>query len=177
MLSYYFEIVHDHLLENAPDLLFIVRSGVVVITLASYTVSPGFESLPGDRVSWLSLFVDFLPPPHRTQVLVYEGMSKSFRTGRLERELQMVQFSATRCSCMAILWASLVSFAALTLCVASQRGFVSVYFVIDSVRKLLDTPSYYLNADHEFFLPSDSVLPVQVPFDVITSAVDMIHCS
>jgi len=32
----------------------------------------------------------------------------------------------------------------MTLCVASQRAFVvvSVYFVIDSVRKLLDTPSY-----------------------------------
>jgi hypothetical protein len=36
-----------------------------------------------------------------------------------------------------------VSFFAITLCVASQRMFVvSVYFVIDSVRKLLDTPSY-----------------------------------
>jgi hypothetical protein len=37
-----------------------------------------------------------------------------------------------------------VSFAAITLCVASQRVFivVNVYFVIDSVRKLLDTPSY-----------------------------------
>jgi hypothetical protein len=34
-----------------------------------------------------------------------------------------------------------VSFAAITLCVASQRVFV-VYFVIDSVRKLLDIPSY-----------------------------------
>jgi hypothetical protein len=35
-----------------------------------------------------------------------------------------------------------VSFAAITLCVASQRVFivVVVYFVIDSVRKLLDTP-------------------------------------
>jgi hypothetical protein len=32
-----------------------------------------------------------------------------------------------------------VSFAAITLCVASQRVFiVVVYFVIDSVRKLLD---------------------------------------
>jgi hypothetical protein len=31
------------------------------------------------------------------------GVSKSFRTGRLEREQQMVQFSATRCSCIAIL--------------------------------------------------------------------------
>jgi uncharacterized membrane protein len=38
-----------------------------------------------------------------------------------------------------------VSFAAITLCVASQRVFiiiVLVYFVIDSVRKVLDTPSY-----------------------------------
>jgi hypothetical protein len=40
-----------------------------------------------------------------------------------------------------------VSFAAITLCVASQRVFivVSVYFVIDSVRKLLDTSSYDIN--------------------------------
>jgi hypothetical protein len=38
-----------------------------------------------------------------------------------------------------------VSFAAITLCVASQRVFVVVvvvYFVIDSVRKLLDTSLY-----------------------------------
>jgi hypothetical protein len=35
-----------------------------------------------------------------------------------------------------------VSFAAITLCVAFQRVFIvlSVYFVIDSARKLLDTP-------------------------------------
>jgi len=38
-----------------------------------------------------------------------------------------------------------MSFASITLCVASQRVIlkVSVYFVIDSVRKLLDTPLYY----------------------------------
>jgi len=43
-----------------------------------------------------------------------------------------------------------VSFAAITLCVASQRVFivVSVYFVIDSVRKLLDTPSYICSDDY-----------------------------
>jgi len=42
-----------------------------------------------------------------------------------------------------------VSFISITLCVAFQRVFVVVvvvrvvvYFVIDSVRKLLDTPSY-----------------------------------
>jgi hypothetical protein len=73
----------------------------------------------------------------------YEGVSKSFRTGRLEREMQMVELSFTRCSCIAILWDSLVSFAAITLCVVSQQVFVVVvYFVIDSVRKLLDTFSY-----------------------------------
>jgi hypothetical protein len=73
---------------------------------------------------------------------MYDGVSKSFRIGHLERELQMVQFSATMCSCIAILWVSLVSFADITLCVASQRVFVVVYFVIVSVRKLLDTPLY-----------------------------------
>jgi hypothetical protein len=37
-----------------------------------------------------------------------------------------------------------VSLAAITLCVTSQRVIpnVSIYFVIDSVRKLLDTLSY-----------------------------------
>jgi hypothetical protein len=45
-----------------------------------------------------------------------------------------------------------VSFTAITLCVASQRGFVVVvvvvvvYFVIDSVRKLLVTQSYMLDS-------------------------------
>jgi len=86
--------------------------------------------------------------------LQYESVSKSFRTGCLERELQMVQLPATRCNCIAILWVSLVSFVTITLSVASQRViifvvasqrgfiFVVVYCVIDSVRKHLDTPSY-----------------------------------
>jgi hypothetical protein len=72
---------------------------------------------------------------------VYEGVSKSLRTDRLERELQVVQLSATRCSWIVISWVSLVSFAAITVCVASQRVFIIVYIVIDSVRKLLDTLS------------------------------------
>jgi hypothetical protein len=42
----------------------------------------------------------------------------------------MVQLSATRCSCIAVLWVSLVSFAAITFCVGSQRVFVVVYFVM-----------------------------------------------
>jgi hypothetical protein len=85
---------------------------------------------------------------HFTGIVVwepqYDGASKSFRTGCLERKLQIVQISATRCRWINILWVSLVSFSAITIFVASQRVFivVSACFVIDSVRKLLDTPSY-----------------------------------
>jgi hypothetical protein len=75
---------------------------------------------------------------------IYDDVSISFRTDRLETGLQMIQLSATRRSCIAILWVSLVSFAAITLCVAFQRVFiVAVYFVIDSIRKLLDRTSYF----------------------------------
>jgi hypothetical protein len=77
-----------------------------------------------------------------TEFGIYGGLSKSFRTGHPERELQMIEISATRCSCVAILWVSLVSFAAITRCVAYERVFiVSVYFFIDPVRKLWDTTS------------------------------------
>jgi hypothetical protein len=48
-----------------------------------------------------------------------------------------------------------VGFAAITFCVASQRVFivVSVYFVIDSVRKILDTPSYIAIGQIRIYLP------------------------
>jgi hypothetical protein len=64
-------------------------------------------------------------------VTLYEGVSKSFRTGHLERELQMVQLSAARCSCIAILWVSLVSLAAIILCVASQV-FITIIISLSS---------------------------------------------
>jgi hypothetical protein len=56
----------------------------------------------------------------------------------------MIQLSATRCSCIAILQVSLVSFASITLFVSSQRALIFVHFVIDSARKLLDIPSYII---------------------------------
>jgi hypothetical protein len=56
----------------------------------------------------------------------YKGVSKSLWTGHLGQELQMVQLSATRCSSIAIMWISLVSFSAITLCVASQQVFIVV---------------------------------------------------
>jgi len=74
----------------------------------------------------------------------YEGVSRSFRTGHLERELEIIQLSATRRSFTVILWVSLVSFDATTLFFSSEQAFIvlSIYFFIDSVRKLLDSPSY-----------------------------------
>jgi hypothetical protein len=56
----------------------------------------------------------------------------------------MIQLSATGCSRIAILRVSLMNFATKTLCVASKQVFiivVVVHFVIDSVRKLVGTPS------------------------------------
>jgi hypothetical protein len=76
-----------------------------------------------------------------SSTLQYEGVSKSFRTGRLERELQMVQLSATKCSYIAILWVSLVSFAAMTLFVASQWVFIVVFI---SLRLSPETFGYTL---------------------------------
>jgi hypothetical protein len=37
-----------------------------------------------------------------------------------------------------------VSSVVITLCVASQRVFIVVYFLIESVRKKLDTASYFI---------------------------------
>jgi hypothetical protein len=57
----------------------------------------------------------------RLTTIGYGGVSKSFRTGCMEGELQMVQLSATRCSCIAILWISLVRYAAINpLCCFSK---------------------------------------------------------
>jgi hypothetical protein len=58
-----------------------------------------------------------------------------------------------------------VSFVGITLCVASQRVFVVVYFVIDSVRKLLDTPSYMLTLSFHLTLslPSDRFVKISPP--------------
>jgi hypothetical protein len=42
-----------------------------------------------------------------------------------------------------------VIFSAIALCVASQRVFIVVYFVIDSVRNLLDTPSFIVRLSEE----------------------------
>jgi len=55
--------------------------------------------------------------------IIARGRIQNFLTGRLERELQMVQLFAIKCSCIAILWVSLLNFATITLCVASQRVF------------------------------------------------------
>jgi hypothetical protein len=71
-----------------------------------------------------------LPPTPRSSQWSLPFGPPNQNPGRLERELQMVQLSATMCSCIAILWFSLVRFAAITLYIASQRVFIIVYFVM-----------------------------------------------
>jgi hypothetical protein len=87
--------------------------------------------------------------------VTHEGVSTSFRTGRLERELQMLQLSATRCSCVTILWVSLVSFATLTFVLLLNMCLLLLlcYFVSDSVRILLDTPSYTVKLGNAVLYP------------------------
>jgi hypothetical protein len=74
----------------------------------------------------------------------------------------MGQFSATRCSCIAILWVNLVRFAAITLRVASQRVFIVVVrLVTDSFRRLLDIPSYVNGAPlRMLYLSSCTDVPI-----------------
>jgi hypothetical protein len=61
----------------------------------------------------------------------------------------MIRLSATRCSCITILWVSIVSFAAITLCVPSQQVFiVVVYFVIVLVQKLFGNTIVYMNVSN-----------------------------
>jgi len=50
----------------------------------------------------LGLPSELNPRNHLTKI-TYAGLFKSFRTGRLEREPQMLQLFATRCSFIAIL--------------------------------------------------------------------------
>jgi hypothetical protein len=45
-------------------------------------------------IQWMGWNISLLEP-----YFLYEGVSKIFRTGSLGRELQMVQLSATSCSC------------------------------------------------------------------------------
>jgi hypothetical protein len=75
-----------------------------------------------------------------------------------------------------------VSFAAITLCVVSQRVFVVVvYFVIDSVRKLLDTPIGVLGFDSRqglgiflFTIASRTALgPTQAPIQWVPGALSL----
>jgi len=90
------------------------------------------------------------------RMVPYEGVSKRFRTGRLEREPQMVKLSATRCSYIAALWASLVSFPAINLCVTSQRVFIIavIYFVVTQSGKFWIHCRIWLQS----FLPNSFVI-------------------
>jgi hypothetical protein len=76
-----------------------------VLDLRAQVVSLPMNVQKHTFMLFLSRYSLCLIVPHTSSyfVLPYDGVSKSFRTGRLERELQTVQFSATGCNCIAIL--------------------------------------------------------------------------
>jgi hypothetical protein len=145
-------VVDKEVLKQIFLRLHVFRFPVPIITPPS--AIPGRHKRPTSGCSTKGLSPTPFQTPTISLTLIHEldfnnniirGCIQNFRTGRLERELQMVQLSNTKCSYIDIFWVSLVSFAAITLCVASQRVFivvVVVYLVTDSVRKCLDTPSY-----------------------------------
>jgi hypothetical protein len=75
----------------------------------------------------------------------YEGASKNLRIGRLERGQQMVQLSATMYSCIAIVSQYSEFCPHNPLCHFSMSVYYCCLFHYDSVRKLLDIPSYVYN--------------------------------
>jgi len=107
---------------------------------------------------------------------IYDGVSKSFRTGRLERELQMVQLSATRCSCNSYFVSQPSEFyrhntlrcfsTSVYCCLIRYRlipetfGYTLVeYEVAQSIRVLF--PEFILGRGRDFFFPL--LCPVSCP--------------
>jgi len=77
------------------------------------------------------------------KMTVYKGVSKKFPGWPPGVRTENGTALCHQCNYITILWVNLVSFATITLCIASQLVFIvvaAVYFVIDSVQKLLDTP-------------------------------------
>jgi hypothetical protein len=64
------------------------------------------------------------------------GCIQKFLDWLPEVKTAMVQLSATRYNCIAILWVSFVSFAAITLCVASQQVFLLLLLLLLSISLL-----------------------------------------
>jgi len=90
-------------------------------------------------------------PHFLVQILNIKGRRVYPKVSRLaawSQNCQWYQLSATRCSFIAVLRVSLVSFAAITLCVASQRVFsvVSLYFVMTQSGNFWIHPPTYQNA-------------------------------
>jgi len=93
---------------------------------------------------------------------LYEDVSKSFRTGYLERDCKWYSSLPLGAVVSLFLSVSLVSFAATALYIASERVFifVSIYFFIDSVRNLLDTPSYNAWEEYAYWIATIATLCV-----------------
>jgi hypothetical protein len=111
---------HVHNIEAPPSHLTLMNLWIDVIH-PDYIIPPESPKIHSPRHHLIHTLRARWIMYWKVIIMRYGDVSKSFLTGRQERKLQMVQLSATRRSYIAILWVSLVSFAAITLCVASQR--------------------------------------------------------
>jgi hypothetical protein len=86
----------------------------------------------------------FGPPRRGTSRWTYDSVSKSFRTVRLARELQMVQLSATRCSCIAIFVSQSSEFChhEPTCCFSTSDAKCKCIFLYRLSPETFDTASY-----------------------------------
>jgi hypothetical protein len=87
------------------------------------------------------------------------GCIQKFPDWPLVVRTAMVQLSATRCSCIAILWVSLVSFAARTLCFASQRVFIVVISLSTQSRNFRTYPRVCVCVKYYIVPHAESLLP------------------
>jgi hypothetical protein len=117
-------------------------------------------------LSWTVQFLHML-------LKIYKGVSKNFWTGSLVQELQMVQLLATRCSCITISWVSLVSFATIILCVASQQMFVVFILLLTQSKTFVYTLTYEVSLQ-PWFLFILRCLVKYIPNFTANSAIEVI---
>jgi hypothetical protein len=95
------------------------------------------------RTKWRLVAVVTVRPPYRLGNIyrcTYENVSKSFLPHRKDRKRQEVQLRVSRYCSIAVFWVSLVTLAAITLCVASYGCLLCV-----------------LSASHDFIVEEQSI--------------------
>jgi hypothetical protein len=75
---------------------------LMCMRLLWYFILPYFIEIGPSNSYFVKIVQTILYRPVNNKI-IYEGVSKSFRIGLLERELRMAQLSATTCTCISIM--------------------------------------------------------------------------